>query len=154
MQKRAFLHFLKKEDLFGKINDMINIKDILSNYKNIALVGASKDLNKTSTIVMKYLQNCGYKVYPVNPIITGQVILGERVYGKVSEIDGPVDIVDVFRPSDEATEIVNDAIKINAKVLWLQLNIKNSEAKKIAEANNIIYVEDKCTKIEFEKHFN
>ena len=154
MQKRVFQHFLKKEDLFGKINKMVNIKDILLNYKNIALVGASKDLNKTSTIVMKYLQNYGYKVYPVNPTIIGQVILGERVYGKVSEIDGPVDIVDVFRPSDEAIEIVNDAIKINAKVLWLQLNIKNSEAKKIAEANNIIYVEDKCTKIEFEKHFN
>ena len=154
MQKRVFQHFLKKEDLFGKINNMVNIKDILLNYKNIALVGASKDLNKTSTIVMKYLQNYGYKVYPVNPTIIGQVILGERVYGKVSEIDGPVDIVDVFRPSDEAIEIVNDAIKINAKVLWLQLNIKNSQAKKIAEANNIIYVEDKCTKIEFEKHFN
>ena len=154
MQKRGLQHFLKKEDLFGKINNMVNIKDILLNYKNIALVGASKDLNKTSTIVMKYLQNYGYKVYPVNPTIIGQVILGERVYGKVSEIDGPVDIVDVFRPSDEAIEIVNDAIKINAKVLWLQLNIKNSQAKKIAEANNIIYVEDKCTKIEFEKHFN
>ena len=154
MQKRGLQHFLKKEDLFGKINNMVNIKDILSNYKNIALVGASKDLNKTSTIVMKYLQNYGYKVYPVNPTIIGQVILGERVYGKVSEIDGPVDIVDVFRPPDEAIEIVNDAIKINAKVLWLQLNIKNSQAKKIAEANNIIYVEDKCTKIEFEKHFN
>ena len=148
MQKRVFQHFLKKEDLFGKINNMVNIKDILTNYKNIALVGASKDLNKTSTIVMKYLQNYGYKVYPVNPTIIGQVILGERVYGKVSEIDGPVDIVDVFRPSDEAVEIVNDAIKINAKVLWLQLNIKNSEAKKIAEANNIIYIEDKCTKLE------
>ena len=154
MQKRVFQHFLKKEDLFGKINNMVNIKDVLSNYKNIALVGASKDLNKTSTIVMKYLQNYGYKVYPVNPTITGQVILGERVYGKVSEIDGLVDIVNVFRPSDEAVEIVSDAIKINAKVLWLQLNIKNSEAKKIANENNIIYIEDKCTKIEFEKHFN
>jgi len=154
MQKRGLQHFLKKEDLFGKINNMVNIKDILSNYKNIALVGASKDLNKTSTIVMKHLQNYGYKVYPVNPTITGQVILGERVYGKVSEIDGLVDIVDVFRPADEAVEIVNDAIKVNAKVLWLQLNIKSSEAKKIAIENNIIYIEDKCTKIEVEKHFN
>ena len=154
MQKREFLLLLKKENQFGKINKMDETKDILTKYKNIALVGASKDLNKTSTIVMKYLQNYGYKVYPVNPTIIGQVILGERVYGKVSEIDGPVDIVDVFRPSDEAIEIVNDAIKINAKVLWLQLNIKNSEAKKIAEANNIIYVENKCTKIEVEKHFN
>ena len=154
MQKKEFLHLLKKENLFGKIDNVTETKDILTKYKNIALVGASRDLNKTSSIVMKYLQNYGYKVYPVNPTITGQVILGERVYGKVSEIDGPVDIVDVFRPSDEAIEIVNDAIKINAKVLWLQLNIKNSEAKKIAEANNIIYVEDKCTKIEVEKHFN
>ena len=68
----------------------------------IKLIFSSKDLNKTSTLVMKHLQNYGYKVYPVNPTITGQVILGERVYGKVSEIDGPVDIVDVFRPSDEA----------------------------------------------------
>ena len=133
---------------------MDNTKEILSKYKNIALVGASKDLNKTSTIVMKYLQNYGYKVYPVNPTMKDQVILGERVYGKVSEIDGLVDIVDVFRPADEAVEIVNDAIKINAKVLWLQLNIKNPEAKKIANANNIIYIEDKCTKIEVEKHFN
>ena len=154
MQKKEFLHLLKKENLFGKINNVTDTKDILTKYKNIALVGASKDLNKTSTIVMKYLQNYGYKVYPVNPTMKDQVILGERVYGKVSEIDGLVDIVDVFRPADEAVEIVNDAIKINAKVLWLQLNIKNSEAKKIANENNIIYIEDKCTKIEVEKHFN
>ena len=154
MQKREFLLLLKKENQFGKINKMVETKDILNKYKNIALVGASKDLNKTSTIVMKYLQNYGYKVYPVNPKIIGQVILGERVYGKVSEIDGLVDIVNVFRPSDEAVEIVSDAIKINAKVLWLQLNIKNSEAKKIANENNIIYIEDKCTKIEVEKYFN
>ena len=154
MQKREYPLLLKKENQFGKINKMAETKDILTKYKNIALVGASKDLNKTSTIVMKYLQNYGYKVYPVNPKIIGQVILGERVYGKVSEIDGLVDIVNVFRPSDEAVEIVSDAIKINAKVLWLQLNIKNSEAKKIANENNIIYIEDKCTKIEVEKHFN
>ena len=131
---------------------MTNTKDILIKYKNIALVGASKDLKKTSTVVMKYLQTYGYKVYPVNPNISGEEILGEQVYGKVSEIDGPVDIIDVFRPSDEAIEFANEAIKIKAKVLWLQLNIKSSEAKKIAEANNIIYIEDKCTKIEFEKY--
>ena len=131
---------------------MINTKDILTKYKNIALVGASKDLKKTSSIVMKYLQTYGYKVYPVNPNISGEEILGEQVYGKVSEIEGPVDIIDVFRPSDEAIEFANEAIKIKAKVLWLQLNIKNPKAKKIAEANNIIYIEDKCTKIEIEKY--
>ena len=133
---------------------MLETKDILSKYKNIALVGASKDLKKTSTIVMKYLQNSGYKVYPINPNIVGDKILGETVYGKLSEIDGPVDIIDVFRPSNEAVKIANEAIKINAKVLWLQLNIKSPEAKKIAEANNIIYVENKCTKLEIEKYLN
>ena len=133
---------------------MFNTKDILTKYKNIALVGASKDINKTSTVVMKYLQKYGYKVYPVNPSIEGEKILGEKVFSKISEIDGPVDIIDVFRPSKEAIGIVNEAIKINAKVLWLQLNIKSPEAKKIAEANNIIYIEDKCTKIEVEKFLN
>ena len=154
MQKREFLLLLKKENQFGKINKMDETKDILTKYKNIALVGASKDLKKTSSIVMKYLQNNGYKVYPVNPTIRGEKILGEKVYAKVSEIDGQVDIIDVFRPSNEAVEIANEAVKIKAKVLWLQLDIKSPEARKIAEANNIIYVENKCTKIEIEKYFN
>ena len=133
---------------------MAETKDILTKYKNIALVGASKNLEKTSSIVMKYLQNNGYKVYPVNPTMRGEKILGEKVYAKVSEIDGQVDIIDVFRPSNEAVEIANEAVKIKAKVLWLQLDIKSPEAKKIAEANNIIYVENKCTKIEIEKYLN
>ena len=133
---------------------MLNTKYILTKYKNIALVGASKDLKKTSTIVMKSLQKYGYKVYPVNPTVKGDEILGETVYGSLSEIDHPVDIIDVFRPSNEAVEIANEAIKIKAKVLWLQLNIKSYEAKKIAEANNIIYIEDKCTKIEVERYIN
>ena len=133
---------------------MADTKDILTKYKNIALVGASKNLEKTSSIVMKYLQNNGYKVYPVNPTIRGEKILGEKVYAKVSEIDGQVDIIDVFRPSNEAVEIANEAVKIKAKVLWLQLDIKSPEAKKIAEANNIIYVENKCTKIEIEEYLN
>ena len=154
MQKREFLLLLKKENQFGKINKMDETKDILTKYKNIALVGASKDLKKTSSIVMKYLQNNGYKVYPVNPTIRGEKILGEKVFAKVSEIDEQVDIIDVFRPSNEAAEIANEAVKIKAKVLWLQLDIKSPEARKIAEANNIIYVENKCTKIEIEKYFN
>ena len=133
---------------------MAETKDILTKYKNIALVGASKNLEKTSSIVMKYLQNNGYKVYPVNPTIRGEKILGEKVYAKVSEIDRQVDIIDVFRPSNEAVEIANEAVKIKAKVLWLQLDIKSPEAKKIAEANNIIYIENKCTKIEIEKYLN
>ena len=133
---------------------MNNIKEILSKFKNIALVGASSDLTKTSSVVMRYLQNYGYKVYPVNPSMKGQKILGETVFGKISEIKSPVEIVDVFRPSIEAIEIAKETVKIGAKVLWLQLDIKNEEAKKIVEANNIIYIENKCTKIEFEKYLN
>ena len=133
---------------------MENTKEILKKYKKIALVGASKDLTKTSSIVMKYLQKYGFKVYPVNPSMKGEEILGEKVFGSVSEIDSTVEIIDVFRPSSEAIEIAKEAVKINAKVLWLQLDIKNEEAKKIAEANNILYIENKCTKIEFEKYLN
>ena len=128
-------------------------EEVLKKYKNIALVGASKDLTKTSTVVMKYLQDCGFKVYPVNPSMKGESILGEKVFGNILEIDGPVEIVDVFRPSNEVAEIAKDAIKIKAKVLWLQLEIRNEEAKKIVETNDIIYIENKCTKIEYEKYF-
>ena len=130
------------------------IKEVLKKYKNIALVGASKDLTKTSSVVMKYLQDYGFKVYPVNPSMKGESILGEKVFGYIKEIDGPVEIVDIFRPSNEIAEIAKDAVKVNAKVLWLQLDIRNEEAKKIVETNDIIYIENKCTKIEYEKYFN
>ena len=130
------------------------IKEVLKKYKKIALVGASKDLTKTSSVVMKYLQDYGFKVYPVNPSMKGEKILGEKVFGNIKEIDGPVEIVDVLRPSNEVVKIAKDAIIVNAKVLWLQLDISNKEAKKIVETNDIIYIENKCTKIEHEKYFN
>ncbi len=133
---------------------MKNTKEILKKYKKIALVGASKDLTKTSSVVMKYLQGYGFKVYPVNPFIKGEEILGEKVFGSITEINSPVEIVDVFRPSNEAIKIAKEAVEIDAKVLWLQLDIKNEEAKKIVESKNILYIENKCTKIEFEKYFN
>ena len=132
---------------------MNNTKDILSKYKSIAMIGVSNDPTKASTIVMKYMQNYGYKVYPINPSAKGQKILGEEVFEKITDIKEPVEIVDVFRPSREALEIAKDTIKIGAKVLWLQLGIKNAEAKSIVESNNIEYVEDRCTKMEYQKHF-
>ena len=137
-----------------KVNNIEIIKEVLKKYKKVALVGASKDLTKTSSVVMKYLQDYGFKVYPVNPSMRGEKILGEKVFGNIKEIDGPVEIVDVFRPSNEVAEIAKDSIKVNAKVLWLQLNISNKEAKKIVETNDIIYIENKCTKIEYENYFN
>jgi predicted CoA-binding protein len=116
---------------------MSEIKDILSNNKTIAMIGVSKDPKKPSTIVMKYMQKYGYRVIPVNPSVKGEKILGEEVFGKLNEIKTRIDIVDVFK----------------AKVLWLQLGITSDEAKKIVEANNIEYVENKCTKMEYQKIF-
>ena len=132
---------------------MSDIKEILSRYKSIAMIGVSNDPTKASTIVMKYMQKYGFKVFPVNPKAKGQKILGEKVFGKITDIKDPVDIVDVFRPSKEALDIAKDTVNIKAKVLWLQLGIKNEEAKKIVEENQIEYVEDRCTKMEYQKLF-
>ena len=132
---------------------MSEIKTILSKYKSIAMVGVSKDLKKTSTIVMKYMQDYGYKVYPVNPSAKGEIILGEEVFSKITDINKNIDIVDVFRPSEEAYGIAQDAVKIGAKVLWLQLDIRDENAKKLVEENNMKYIENKCTKIEYQKYF-
>ena len=132
---------------------MNDIKEILSKYKSIAMIGVSNDPTKASTIVMKYMQKYGYKVYPVNPSAKGQKILGEEVFSKITEIKEPIDIVDVFRPSTEALEIAKDTVKIGAKVLWLQLGIKSDAARSIVEEKNIEYVENKCTKMEYQKIF-
>ena len=129
---------------------MSNIKEILSKYKKIAMIGVSNDPKKASTIVMKYMQMYGFKVYPVNPKAKGKKILGEEVFEKITDIKDQVDIVDVFRPSREALSIAEDTIKIGAKVLWLQLGIKNNEAKQLVESKNIQYVENKCTKMEYQ----
>ena len=132
---------------------MSDIKDILSKYKSIAMIGVSNDSTKASTIVMKYMQKYGFKVFPVNPKAKGQKILGEEVFEKITDIKDSVDIVNVFRPSKEALDIAKDTVNIKAKVLWLQLGIRSEEAKKIVEENKIEYVEDKCTKMEYQKHF-
>ena len=132
---------------------MSDIKNILSKYKSIAMVGVSNDPTKASTIVMKYMQKYGFKVFPVNPKAKGQKILGEEVFEKITDIKDPIDIVDVFRPSVEALDIAKDTVSIKAKVLWLQLGIRSQDAKKIVEENKIEYIEDKCTKMEYQKHF-
>ena len=132
---------------------MSEIKEILSKNKTIAMIGVSKNSSKPSTIVMKYMQKYGYKIIPINPSAKGEKILGEEVFGKLDEIKIPIDIVDVFRPSKEAVEIAKDAVKVGAKVLWLQLGISNDEAKEIVETNNIKYIENRCTKMEYQKFF-
>ena len=129
------------------------IKEILSNYKTIAMVGVSKDEKKPSTIVMKYMQKYGFKVIPVNPRAKGEKILGEQVYAKLEDIKIPIEIVNVFRPSKEAINFARDAVKIDAKVLWLQLGIRCKEAKALVEDNQIQYIENRCTKMEYQKIF-
>ena len=132
---------------------MNDVKEILSKYKKIAMIGVSNDPTKASTIVMKYMQKYGFKVFPVNPKAKGQKILGEEVFEKITDIKDQVEIIDVFRPSAEALDIARDTIKIGAKVLWLQLGIKNEEAKKLVQSKNIEYIENKCTKMEYQKYF-
>ena len=132
---------------------MSDIKEILSKYNTIAMVGVSNNPTKASTIVMKYMQEYGYKVYPVNPRAKGQKILGQEVFAKISDIKDQIDIVDVFRPSKEVYAIAEDTIKIGAKVLWLQLGIRDEKAKDLMEKNDIKYVENKCTKMEYQKYF-
>ena len=129
------------------------IKEILSKYKTIAMVGVSKDNMKPSTIVMKYMQKYGFKVIPVNPRAKGEKILGEEVFEKLEDIKIPIDIVDVFRPSAEALNFAEKTIEIGAKVLWLQLGIRSKGAKELVESNNIEYIENRCTKMEYQKLF-
>jgi len=137
-------------------------REILSSTKKIAMVGASsvkKDVNlkeikrKPSIIVMKYLQEFGYHVIPVNPSSKGKKILGEIAVSKLYDIKDSVDLVNVFRPSNETPEIAKQAVKIGAKVLWLQFGIVNNEARDIAEAGNVIYVANRCIKQEYQRLF-
>ena len=129
------------------------IKELFISSRVIAIVGASNNKEKDSNKVMKFLQRAGYKVIPVNPTSTNSFINGEKVYGSLTDIEERIDIVDVFRPSEEAEEIANQTIKIGANALWLQLNIKSDKAKDLVMKNKIYYISNKCTKIEFERLF-
>ena len=138
------------------------IKDILKNSKTIAMVGISSEKKgedpknlkrKPANVVMKYMQDFGYKVIPVNPFAEGEVINGEKVVGSLEKISEPIDIVDIFRPSKETPGIANEAVKIGSKVLWLQYGIENEESKKIAENARIQYVSNKCIKQEYQRLF-
>ena len=102
---------------------------------------------------MKYMQDFGYKVYPINPFAEGELINGEKIHSSLESISDTIDIVDVFRPSKEAPGIASEAANKKSKVLWLQYGIQNEEAKKIAENAKIQYVSNKCIKQEYQKLF-
>src|SRR5215469_14226854 len=125
------------------------LRSILERVRTIAMVGASSNWNRPSYFVMKYLQNKGYRVIPVNPGLAGETLLGETAYASLRDIPEPVDMVDVFRASREAPAIVEDAIAIGAKVVWMQLGIRNDKAAAAAEKAGIEVVMNRCPKIEF-----
>jgi predicted CoA-binding protein len=125
------------------------LRDILRAVRTIAMVGASPNWNRPSYFVMKYLQAKGFRIIPVNPTASGQAILGETVYASLAEIPVAVDMVDIFRRSDQVGPIVDEAIKIGAKVVWMQLTVRNDEAAAKAEAAGLKVVMNRCPKIEF-----
>ena len=138
------------------------IKKILENSKTIAMVGVSSEKKgedpknlkrKPANVVMKYMQDFGYKVIPVNPFAVGEVINGEVVIKDLEDIKISIDIVDVFRPSKEAPDIAKKAAKIGSKVLWLQYGLHSDEAEKISVNYKMKYVSDKCIKQEYQKIF-
>ena len=142
------------------INDRL-IQTSLSSAKVIAMIGVSSPkkenannlVRRPSTIVMSYLQEFGYKVIPVNPFSVGKKINGEFFVEKLEDINEPIDIINVFRPSSEAAQIAKETIKTGAKVFWLQYGIQNDEAKKIVESQNVTYIANKCIKQEYQRLF-
>jgi predicted CoA-binding protein len=116
--------------------------EIYARTKTIAVVGASADQSKPAHEIPRYLQSQGYRIVPVNP--RGGEILGESVASSLDDVEGPVDVVDVFRPADEAPAIAEQAIEIGARVLWLQLGIASPEARRLAEAAGLTVVMNRC----------
>ena len=138
------------------------IKQILTSAKTIAMVGVSsikkeespnKIRRRPSIIVMKYLKEFGYKVIPINPSSIGKKIHEETVVANLEDVTIPIDIVNVFRPSIEASIFAKQAVKIGAKVLWLQYGVQNREAQKIANSANVIYIANRCIKQEYQRLF-
>ena len=125
-----------------------DIAHLLSRVRFIALVGASDRPGRASHGVMRFLQTHGYRVFPVNPQLVGQKIHGETVYAALSDIEEPIDMVDIFRRPQAAGEAVDEAIAIGAKSVWLQLGVINEDAAARAEAAGLDVVMDRCPAID------
>ena len=125
------------------------IRRILRETDTIAMVGASTNWNRPSYFAMKYLQEKGFRVIPVNPRAAGEQLLGETVYASLKDIPEPVEMVDIFQRADRVPAIVDEAIEIGAKIVWMQLTVRHDEAAKKAEEAGLTVIMDRCPKIEF-----
>lgn len=124
------------------------IKTILENAGNIAVVGLSDKMDRTSYMVSAAMQNRGYRIIPVNPQAAGQKILGETCYASLQDVPEPIDMVNVFRRSEYCADIAKEAVDVGAKTIWLQLGVVNQEAAQIAEEHGIDMIMDRCIKVE------
>lgn len=131
----------------GRLADYVSRSpdQVLERSKTIAVVGASRDPNKAAGSVPEGLQRRGFRIIPINPY--ADTLFGERVYRSLLDVPGPVDLVDVFRPAAEAPGIAQQAVAVGAKALWLQLDLRSEEARRIAESAGLDYVEDECTAV-------
>ena len=128
--------------------DAAEIRRLLKESRNVAVVGLSESPYRTSHAVARALQNFGYKIFPVNPNLS-EPVLGEEPYATVQEIPERVDIVDVFRRSDKVMPVAEDAAAAGAKALWLQVGVINEEAARYAEEHGLVVVMDRCTKVDY-----
>ena len=125
------------------------IRSILDNTKTIAMIGLSSSWQRPSYFVAKYLLDRGFKIFPVNPREAGKTILSQKVYSSVSEIKEKIDMVDIFRKSNDVDLLIDDVIKTKPSTIWLQIGVINFKAEKLAKKNNINMVMNKCPKIEY-----
>jgi predicted CoA-binding protein len=133
--------------------DASYIRDILDSVKTVAIVGASANEVRPSFFVTKYMIDKGYSVYPINPGLAGKEILGRPVFGSLADVPEPIDMVDIFRNSEAAAGVVDEALVLEPlpKVIWMQLTVRNDEAAARAEAHGIKVVMNRCPKIEYGK---
>jgi uncharacterized protein len=125
-------------------------EEILRNYRTLAIVGLSRDPSKAAHAIPARMQRAGFRVIPVNPFV--DEVLGEKSYAKLSDVPFSVEVVVVFRPSEEAAEVAKAAVAIGAKALWLQQGIASAEARRLAKAAGLLYVEDRCIGVERAVH--
>lgn len=125
-------------------------EQILRDFRTIAVVGLSRDPSKAAHAIPARMQRAGFRVIPVNPFVTE--VLGEKAYPKLADVPLGVEVVLVFRPSADAAEIAKQAVAIGAKALWLQQGIISDEARQIAQAAGLLYVEDRCMGVERAVH--